>query len=779
MNYQKRLSLTIGLSFFFFSLLVVLGVFVVNTPAMVSLTPQGNFHDRAVTVKLSSSSPFTSIYYTTDGSDPDPINDQTRIYTEPLVLEPPRVLLIKAVARSWSGKMGKIFTKTIFVDEDAHNRFHLPVVSISIDPKHLYDEEKGIFVEGVTRTNYLTQNPYLDHTMISNQAPANYNWRGRESERQAYFEYYKDKNLAIEQSVGLRVHGLGSRGSERKSFKLTARKNYDEAHGKFKNFFFEDYYTLAWRSQPITDFESLVVRRVSDDQLTFIRDEVGAEIFKQAGFQDYQPYLPVTAYFNGEYDGLRWLKPAVNEEFFMQRYGGADNNFHVLEVGDGQNGLFFTDLYSEDESYIQSPVDKLAMDHLNSLFAQDLLIETNYQNLLREVDVDNLLLYYALQVSVNNLDWPFNNYKLWRYRGEDKTSNPYLDGRWRWTAFDFDATFNLPLYDDMQLIENLVNVEGDELRRSFILQQLFVRKELRERFTNLCNDVRTNAMSQENLAGILDRLGELIKGEVEFGRQHGMYADYNNENQIKSFRDELLRDALYQTKVINNWLIENWGYSGETYRVEVIGDEGARAKLSSLDTSINNKNKLVGEYFVENSVAFSLSMQPEYELVNLMVNGQAAESQDFEVNYEMAKKNNGVVEISIDTRLRDENLPLRLNALVDKNRNDWLEFYNPNAVAINLEDYCLTDNPKKLCKWQLPKESLAGKSYWVFYSKDNKSAEAWRQYFFPFSLSSGEELILSKRGSGEVIDRITVPLMSGNQIYSYDVVRAVYRLSYL
>lgn len=64
------------------------------------------------------------------------------------------------------------------------------------------------------------------------------------------------------------------------------------------------------------------------------------------------------------------------------------------------------------------------------------------------VDIDNYMHYLAMQLFIDNRDWPGNNYKAWRYvasDGEEVTSK-YQDGKWRY--FFYDAEFAWGLYSD-------------------------------------------------------------------------------------------------------------------------------------------------------------------------------------------------------------------------------------------------------------------------------------------------------------------------------------------
>ncbi len=88
-------------------------------------------------------------------------------------------------------------------------RFSNLVVSIHADERELYSEEQGILT-----SQYMLQ--------------------GKEGERAIrIFVYDSDGVPLIAQNAGIRVSGATSRSAARKSFRVIARKDYDENFSKF------------------------------------------------------------------------------------------------------------------------------------------------------------------------------------------------------------------------------------------------------------------------------------------------------------------------------------------------------------------------------------------------------------------------------------------------------------------------------------------------------------------------------------------------------------------
>ena len=53
------------------------------------------------------------------------------------------------------------------------------------------------------------------------------------------------------------------------------------------------------------------------------------------------------------------------------------------------------------------------------------------------------------------------------------------------------------------------------------------------------------------------------------------------------------------------------------------------------------------------------------------------------------------------------------------NRSDWVEIANPNAFALNLKDYYLTDNALNLVKWKFPDFTVPGNGYAIVWASNS------------------------------------------------------------
>jgi len=90
---------------------------------------------------------------------------------------------------------------------------------------------------------------------------------------------------------------------------------------------------------------------------------------------------------------------------------------------------------------------------------------------------------------------------------------------------------------------------------------------------------------------------------------------------------------------------------------------------------------------------------------------------------------------------------LQPRGLADENGafEDWIEFYNPSSVAVNLDGWYLTDNAANLTKWRFPATNLAGGRFLVVFASGQDRRVPGAAVHTSFQLSAaGEYLALVK-----------------------------------
>ncbi len=438
-----------------------------SLPEPVIFSMPGGFYTENFSLELTHTHPEAEIYYTLDGSVPDPDNltgtvyyhmdryrsanqmfvekayitymyqshstitienrtdDQNYFSRMQTAFEQQEVpyyfprnqvfkgIVVRAIAVV-NQQISPVKTHTYFVTPQGRARYSLPVISLALQEDQLFDYEQGIYVPGKI---YDEQNPFN----TSGDASANYTQRGIEWERVTSFELFETETATadLRHDIGLRIHGGWSRAAPMKSLRLYSRSEYGES--RFRHQLFPD--------EPYTVFNRLILRNSGNDwPEAFLRDPLMQEIVKHMNI-DTQAYRPYVVFINGEYWGVHNMRERYDKHYLERRYGANPDNIDLLTgnawVKEGSNRH-----YRETIEYIRN---------------NGLEEELHYEYINTRIDIENYIDYQIAKIFVANTDWPGNNIDFWRYRTEQyEPDAPYgLDGRWRWLVVDMDFGFHL------------------------------------------------------------------------------------------------------------------------------------------------------------------------------------------------------------------------------------------------------------------------------------------------------------------------------------------------
>lgn len=350
--------------------------------ALPEFSIPGGLHTGSIAVEIATATPVATIRYTLDGSRP---TTSSPAYTGPIAINATTVLR----ARAWAdGLMVSPTHSATYLFDIPTN---VPIISIVTDNANLFDPKIGIYVTGNS----------------GNQAGPNFN---RSWERPANIEFFEmtgpnSLSPAINQEVGLEIHGHSSRYYPQKSFEIKARKAYGDNDMDYA--FFGD--------KPMTSYKRLILRNGgNDNQNAFMRDALLHNLSAQGFDLDRQAYRPVVLYLNGAYWGLYNMREKMDEDYVENNYGLDEDAFDMLEI---ITGVVNGDL-------------KAWKDFYNYINRSNVASPAVYETINSQMDVNSFIDYIIIQTYAANTDWPRNNTRWWNDYGEQY--------KWRWVMRDLD-----------------------------------------------------------------------------------------------------------------------------------------------------------------------------------------------------------------------------------------------------------------------------------------------------------------------------------------------------
>jgi len=302
------------------------------------------------------------IHYTMDGTEPTLTNGEA--YSGPITIV--RDLVIRARSFAAGRLPSKEFCST-FHNGDAPTEG----ITIAMDQSGLSDDSTGINVEG---------------------ALANFSRKGRTWERLAMVKFNGLEDVPI--PIGISIHGSGSRGLPKRSFKLHARDRYDSP-------------VNGLRLNESEYFQEGILRADAGAH-TFLRNLFLEVLVERYHLNvDVQPSRPMPVYLNGAYWGLyRWMPP--KDKQWLERISGSE----AVDVLEGSAGVVRS---GSDDHF------KPAVELLMAMAPKD--------TLSKHIDLDNLIELACLDLWTGRADHDLN-VRCYRPRQHG--------GRWRWVMFDMD-----------------------------------------------------------------------------------------------------------------------------------------------------------------------------------------------------------------------------------------------------------------------------------------------------------------------------------------------------
>lgn len=711
------------------------------------------------------------IRYTKDGSEP---SESGRLYKDGISIKADsnetKIYTIKACAVYEDGTCSEPVVRSYITGGNISERFDCLVFSITVDPDVLYDYETGIFVAGKLRDDWLAETGTRASDAVPTD-PANWNWRGKASERECYVEVFEyDGECVISQTAGMRIFGGWSRANEQKNIRLYARSEYDETDNRFRYEFFPD--ALDSNGSKITSYNKLSLRTCANDAgYLYLRDDMISDLAHATGV-DAKYSRPCAVFLNGEYYCFAWVQQTFSEDLLEHTYAIEQAEWDILK---GCEYMIWED---DDNDIEQATADWFEM---YSYAYKDLTDDATYAELCEMIDIDNFLTYYALNSYLGNGDWPNNNWKVYRYVSGTAYEGQYpCDGKWRFMLYDTD--FCLGLYGNDAFSRHIaqlfdeeyfglmpedwvldVHDDGDKYKRSDLLIALCKREDVRERFLCIMSDMINWYYSEERVSDHLDLYNTLRLHELVEASNVGKASVWNVSNELNNVKQYMPTRAYAAKSQLKSVFPEY----DEVYYVYCSPTEGATITVNTATITPDEEYIFSGWYFKGTEVTLTCELAYGYEFDHWDINGEKIYDMSTPLSAEIYGDR-----ASIELVVHNAADELIISEVCYKgSTSDYIVIKNPTEQDVTIKNYALTDGANAY--YTIPTTTIKAGRELKILCKNYSKSDAIGSIQCGFNLKEYETVYLYN-GSGELIYELYLPDGSDNTVRKFNELTGTY-----
>jgi len=753
----------------------------------IDFSHKEHFYEESIGVTFSiNNDDVIQLFYTLDGSPPH--GSSSNLYVEPIILtaDLPTDLhqkqketgedysdwvnsyVLKVSGKKSDGSFTNVYTHTYFVGGNINERFDTLVFSLSTDPYNLHDYDYGIFNPGKLRSDYMIEKGITESFNFHFNAPANFNIRGTESERPVYVELFDDNgNSLLAQNAAMRVFGGSSRIMNQKSLKLIAGWEFDENFNRFNYDFFPSNRT--YYGSAITSYKRIVLRNNSNDSAyAFLRDATVMDLSAPV-LQDTQSTRAAAVYLNGEYYGFVWVTQVYDSNYFDSHNEITQREGEWITLKEGGEREFNID--DNNPMEVQALADYQFMYDLSVpdyFFDEDVFSALN-----KLIDIDNFLTYYAVQIYVDNDDWNYKNYKVYRYYGDD--SYKYhdgistADGNWRWLIYDTDQTLGLYRCVSTPSLGILLGLEDGNSNNGvspLLAAVVYTAPGMKARFATILCDLMNWHFSPANIIAAVRKKEAERNNELLYNFKYGGFQLKPDTDFVQSILEFGPERTERQINWIINWANERPGYMRKQIEDYLFIDPGGYVIACSpheiADIKLNSiyvTSDFEGFYYDICTVAFTASNPDGYLFSHWLVNGFMVTDEELIVGKDDAE--NGRINIELVLKPDEQIVPI-ITRIDYKGRNDYIVIYNPYSENIDLRSFYISDDLNNPYKQVIANKILRPGQSVKLYARNYIIPDALGGFGLSFNLRRGENLIITNI-EDEIVFNMELPQI--NQEY--------------
>ncbi len=524
-------------------------------------------------IVLTISAPSGQILFTTDGSLPDV--ETAAVYETPIVLraDSPGMTVIRARTVMPNGQMSDPVTASYMMGMKPE----LPVLSLAVETDALWDE-------------YMEANKVFLMT-------------GAEWERPSRVTYFDENGrIAFDVGAGVRLHGQASRLFDKKSFRLYFRDEYGTRRLNFPLF----------AGNQVTSFDNLVLHNGGQDSSsysanwTLLRTDVISHLAREThAISTYNK--PILLFFNGELMGVYNLRERMDETFFKDHFG-----LDGVEIVDS--------LYRNEDDSEAAEAWRALNEYADT---HDLADPDHYAYIESQLNIENMIDHYILQMYGANTDWPHFNERV--VRADDQL------GRWHHVMWDVD--YNLGLFPASSVDENMVTwvMNSDRPEVYFytgLFRALMDNPQFRNQFLLRSADLLNTTLHPEHVQPIINSLAEGIRPDIGFE-----IARWSSSGNWEESILQLNQFAEKRPTILRQHYVDGFGLNGTAELTVAPSDHGSIL----LNESWYPERPFTGTYFQGTTIQLRAIPDQGFQLVGWQVDGEWITTTSNILNYEMTK----------------------------------------------------------------------------------------------------------------------------------------------
>ncbi|MEQ8238746.1 MAG: CotH kinase family protein [Cyclobacteriaceae bacterium] len=673
----------------------------------------------------------TAIYYTTDNTEP---NKSATLLQAGETITMSSTKVVRAKAYQEGQLSSDVISATFFINE---RKPDLRVVSISTDQRFLTNDTIGIYCDG---TNGIIGN--LQKT------PKNFN---QDWDRPVNFEFFDEEGIPqLNQELDIRIVGGGSRESALKSISISPKRKFYENQLKYD--FFKS-------TKPGHKYKDIMMRNSGNDfKRTMMKDAFIQSLIVNRMEVDYQAYEPAVIYINGEYFGIENMRERANKDFAYSNFGYDKDEVKLIEA-----------TYKGVDSHNDIPTDA-TFNELSSFLKRNPMSDpANYAQAKEMIDVEELVNYLILETFTANVDWPYNNVKMWK---------PIENGKWRWILMDVEYSYSMGRVDHntvtFALGENTKSMIGGYSSAPewsvVVFAELIKNAEFRDMFIDRYAIHLSTTFKPERTIHFVDSMSARISNEIPYHLARFNIAD-NFEKDLKIFRDFSTQRPANVLKHLSERFLNN----ASTATIHLSADiNGASYTLNG---QMINDTEAEISYFKGRDLAMAANPIMGYQFKHWLVDNQVVEQAVYSGVMDADLELKAIYEIDAN----QVKIPVFINEVVSSNQiitdeydetDDYIELYNDGSEAIDIAGWFVTDDITYKRKAQIPegngvKTTIPSKGTLVLWA-DGTPEQGPLHLDFKLS-KAGESIGLYRPFSAievQTVDEVTVPILDSNMSYA-------------